>query len=316
MKTSTKSIISLLGLGAITAHYSIKAIGDQVFKKVFEVDKNYLQMDLVDFMPTKELKVKYMEQIHSQMAWFKKVNERFLNIKSYDGLLLDGVLISSNDNHKYMILVHGYNSDRYILLKQAYEFYFRGFNILLIDNRAYGKSEGKYTSFGFKEHIDLIQWIDKLVSIDDKAIIGLYGVSMGGATVVMTIGTKVDEHVKFVIEDSGFTNLHDELKCMLKKELSFAPELILNQVDNKLKETLGFSFDDIRPVDALKENEIPICFVHGKGDTIVPYDMALELYEANKGRKAFYPIDTTAHAYACYEDEYFDDLMTFINKYI
>ena len=303
MKKSTKRLLSIVGIGAVGAHASLSLLANELFNEMFVVDKTYLDKDIVDFLPNEEIKNKYLEQIDEQVDWYTKVAKTNLQIESYDGYKLDATLLHINDEHRYMILVHGFSSDRYILLKQAYEFAKRGFNILMFDQRAYGKSEGEYTTFGFKEHLDLIQWINTLKELDASAKIGLYGVSMGAVSVMLALGTKLDNAVCFAVEDSGYASLEAQLSYSLSK----------HQVRFK---NLVFSFEDVKASEALKRNDIPICFVHAKDDEVVLYDNASELYYANHGKKAIYPISSSGHAYACYEDDYFDDLMEFIEKYI
>lgn len=316
MKKSTKRLLSLVGIGAVGAHASLSIVANELFNEMFAVDKTYLDKDIADFLPSEEIKNKYLEQIDEQVDWYTKVAKMNLQIESYDGYKLDGTLLQINDEHRYMILVHGFSSDRYILLKQAYEFAKRGFNILMYDQRAYGKSEGEYTTFGFKEHLDLIQWINKLKELDSSAKIGLYGVSMGAVSVMLALGTKLDEAVCFAVEDSGYASLEAQLSYSLSKHQIRFKSLVLHYMERMIKNRLGFSFEDVKAIEALKRNDIPICFVHAKDDDIVLYDNANELYYANHGKKAIYPISSSGHAYACYEDDYFDDLMEFIEKYI
>ena len=316
MKKSTKTLIALAGIGAVGAHVSLETIARLSFNDLFIVDERYLQTDLFTILPTEDLQQKYLSQIDEQVDWYKDVPKENIKIKSYDGLNLDAALLKANDDHRYIILAHGFNTDRYILLKQAYEFFHRGFNVLLIDQRAYGKSEGKYTTFGFKEHLDLIQWIDYLVKADDEAKIGLYGVSMGAATVMMALGTKLDKHVVFAIEDSGYSDLKELFKVRIEKKFGIISPLAVAYLNRYVKATLGFDLSEVSPYKALENNDIPICIVHAKGDDVVPYSMAKELYHANHGKKVFYPLDTNVHAYACYEDDYFDNLETFYQRYI
>lgn len=40
-------------------------------------------------------------------------------------------------------------------------YYNKGFNILSVDNRCHGKSEGKYLGMGYLDHFDILKWIDK-----------------------------------------------------------------------------------------------------------------------------------------------------------
>ena len=72
-----------------------------------------------------------------------------------------------------------------------------GHNLLLIDERAHGRSEGRTITFGIQERWDVESWARFAVERfgADVQII-LYGVSMGAATVLMAAGLDLPENVK------------------------------------------------------------------------------------------------------------------------
>ena len=58
--------------------------------------------------------------------------------------------------------MHGYTNNALEMLDVAYNFYKKGYSILLIDQRAHGKSDGIYSTHGFYERKDMLSWIDYL----------------------------------------------------------------------------------------------------------------------------------------------------------
>lgn len=70
----------------------------------------------------------------------------------------------------------------------AKQYYKAGFNILMPDLRGHGDSEGQYTTMGYYESVDVIDWIKEIIKKDPDALIVLHGISMGAATVMLTTG--------------------------------------------------------------------------------------------------------------------------------
>ncbi len=220
--------------------------------------------------------------------WFEESRKEIITLRSYDGLNLNGALIENHETDNYIIVVHGRHGNIKRCYEIAYNFDKLGYNSLVFDQRACGKSEGKYITYGFKESLDLIKWIAYLVKKRPKANICLHGTSLGAATVCMALGTKLPENVKCAIEDCGYHTMRAAYEHVNAGKNKLLVKAVLDAYDLFMKAELGFGFDDVRPVDCLRNNEIPICFVHGTEDKTVPYDSALILYNANKGPKKFY----------------------------
>jgi len=250
-------------------------------------------------------------------AWLKESNVVSVNIESFDGLKLNAYLMKNHENSNYIIMVHGIHGCLRNEFHRGYEFDKLGYNLLMIDQRASGKSEGKYYSYGFKESMDVVQWVDFIINRDSNAKIILYGLSMGAATVMTALINKLPNNVKCVIEDCGFSSTREEIRFYVESRKNIKlPELFYTFFNFKIKNNLGFGFDEMNPKKSLLENEIPIMFIHGTSDEIVPYEHALRCYNSNKGIKKFYRVENALHA-QCYMDEnYYNNIDTFIKKYI
>ena len=182
----------------------------------------------------------------------------------------------------------------------------------MIDQRGYGDSEGEYTTFGFKESLDVTQWIQHLRELNPEICIGLYGVSMGAETVMLALANQLPENVKFVIEEAGFV----DFKAFLQHKLQDIPakNVLIQYLDLALRKNFAFSMADISAKNALKNNHIPICFIHSDEDKLIPIEDAKILYHINPGKKYYYPIKGMPHAYACYAKDYFATLHEFIQS--
>lgn len=115
---------------------------------------------------------------------YDKYDFEDVSIISKDNLTLKGHIIEPFKNsNKFIILVHGYSANYHIHMPFVPLFIKKGFNILLVDERNHGESEGKFLSYGYFESQDLNLWIDFLEKRRGKELfLGLHGQSMGGAT--------------------------------------------------------------------------------------------------------------------------------------
>ena len=103
----------------------------------------------------KTLMKPYFETIRKNFEYLKDKKKNTLEIKSFDGLMLKADEYYQHSD-KTVILIHGYNGDPYVHLgSQARWFYDKGYNVLLLYQRAHGVSEGKNCAFGLLEKNDL-----------------------------------------------------------------------------------------------------------------------------------------------------------------
>jgi len=80
-----------------------------------------------------------------------------------------------------------------------------GYNVLMFDFRAHGRSAGNEVTFGMYEKEDLLGALDYVVDVRGIQKVGLYGFSMGAATALITAA--LSERVVCVVADSPFGRL-------------------------------------------------------------------------------------------------------------
>ena len=196
-------------------------------------------------------------------------------ITSRDGLELHASLVECENATKTVIFSHGWRSAAFFDFSCIWEYYLsHKFNLLLIDQRAHGKSEGKYICFGVKERYDLIDWA-KFVNTrfgEDKKIF-ISGISMGSSALMMALGTDgLPQNVVGASCDCGYTSPRAIFKHVLKKNfhLPAFPLIGLANIISKL--IANFDFDEFSSDEGLKNAKIPIIFIHGTGDGFVPVE--------------------------------------------
>ena len=265
---------------------------------------------------------RYVENNLFDEALYNSASKEDITLKSFDGLNLTSTLImNENPTNKFIVLVHGVSICYVGSLKYFDIFYKNGFNVLIVNQRRHGKSEGKYSTYGFYEKYDVNMWIEYLKSrFGNDIILGLHGESMGAGTVMETI--PLNDSIKFVIEDCGYSNFHELIgfqithayKNRLVRKI-LRPSLIFANFFMKTK--AKFSMKKIVPIDIVSSTSLPMMFIHGKEDYFVPWYMALDLYKAKtKGYKELYLVEGAKHAEALEVNKilYEKKIMTFIEK--
>lgn len=245
-----------------------------------------------------------------------------LNIVSTDKnqFKLNGYLYENNQaEHKWAIVVHGYNSNALSMTRYVRNFYDKGYHVLTPDLRGHGESEGDYIGMGWHDRKDLLLWIDKIIELDPKAEIVLFGISMGGATVMMTSGEKdLPANVKVIVEDCGYASVSDVFIYQLD-DLFGLPEFPVIQAANTMTNIrAGYDLYQASAVDQVAKSKTPILFIHGDADTFVPFDMLDDVYEAAKVEKEKLIIPKAGHGDAEKVDPitYWNTVWTFIENYI
>ena len=248
---------------------------------------------------------------------YNEVNREEVFIESHDNLKLKGYLMESyKESNKYIILVHGFTANNHIHMAFARFFINEGFNVLAIDQRNHGNSEGKYPSYGYFESMDIDRWIEFLYRRTGKELfLGLHGQSMGGATVLIC-GSRNDK-VDFIIDDCGYSNAKDEIRWELSKVKGVYVDFIYLLLRIKARVQIGFDIEKTSPRDEIIKCKKPIMFIHGDADKLVPCKMAYEMYNLrNNENDVLYIVKGADHmwSYPKEKKEYERKVHNFIEK--
>ncbi|MCI1942684.1 MAG: alpha/beta hydrolase [Lactobacillus sp.] len=141
-------------------------------------------------------------------------------------LKLDGETLVAREfkgqpgDHRWVLCVHGYRSTgKRDMSYPAMKFARAGYNVVVPDLRAHGKSTGEVIGMGWLEKEDVKAWANKIVELDPAAKIILFGGSMGAASVMMASGDPLPKQVKMLIADCGYSSVYNECRYLLKSAL-------------------------------------------------------------------------------------------------
>lgn len=215
------------------------------------------------------------------------------------------------EGKKIVFVIHGYRSDHLDTGGLYYDYYkSRGIDFFCCDHTAHGGSEGQLIGFDVLESRDCLRWIDFLKETfgQDVEII-LHGFSMGGGTVLQMSG-HCPEQVKFIIADSAYPSA----KASLIHQIGpmYQPMRWLNRL------IAGYDLNDSDVTESLAQSKIPILFVHGKEDKLVPYENGPMLYESYGGEKDCLFPPHTRHVESMYTSPaaYAEKIDRFLKRYV
>lgn len=250
-------------------------------------------------------------------SWLIMARPEEVTVTSHDGLKLHGYLVPQ-ENAPYAILCHGYTAYARAMSTVGEVFAAHGYGVLLVDARAHGKSEGKAVGMGWLERRDIAKWVEYLSDRFDEPPIALYGVSMGGATVMMASGEPLPDNVKAVVEDCGYTSVWEVFEHNVEKVLHLKPFPFLTVANWITDFRAGYNMKTASALRQVHKSKTPTLFLHGGKDAVVPTSMAGRLYAAESGEKDIHIFEESEHAMSAtdYGTDYWEVVFAFLNRYV
>lgn len=235
-----------------------------------------------------------------------------LSLKSSDGLTLHAKIFYTDKNSNlWAILVHGYGRDGRFAYDYAENYLKHGWNVLIPDLRASGTSEGEFITMGALESKDIALWAEKIPS-NSKII--LHGVSMGAATTLLTAANQNIKNLCAVVEDCGYSSAYDMFTSQLNKIFGLPEYPVMPCANFVCKIKTGVKISDAAPLDVVQNINVPILFIHGDKDALVPIEMMEKLYDKATSRKEKFVVEGAGHADSkrTNPNAYFDKVFTFL----
>lgn len=271
----------ILGVLALIALVSV-GIGYYAYKIAFF---NNLKEEDINYVPKGEQYQKYADKLRTAAGQMYEIPFEPVQIQSFDGLALFGRYYHMDDGAPLQIQMHGYRGCAYrdfsgghALARQM------GHNVLVVDQRAHGKSQGQVISFGIKEREDCAAWVEYAYRRFGREIpIFLCGVSMGAATVLMASELPLRENVVGIIADCPYSSPKEIIikVCADMKIPGKAayPFVVLGGL------LFGkFKLWSASAKEAVKHAKVPILLIHGEDDRFVPCNMGRDIYAQNPER--------------------------------
>ena len=239
-----------------------------------------------------------------------------VHIISFDGLRLFGRWYEGKKDSPVAVLCHGSRGSAYRDFPGGSDIFLSlGWNVLLIDQRAHGKSEGSTITFGVKEKYDALDWADYARERKKDAPIFLVGISMGGATVLMASAMAEERGIKGIAADCPYSSPYEIIsKVMVDKGLK--PSLLMPLVSLSAFLFGHFRLKSESAAEAVEKSSLPILIIHGLDDRFVPDYMSREIYERSKGNVEYETFPEAGHglSYMVDRKRYVDTTVRFFSS--
>ncbi|MGM9937264.1 MAG: alpha/beta hydrolase [Candidatus Ornithomonoglobus sp.] len=310
-----RKLAAAAGIAAGTAAIGMGAAAEMLFKKTVDIgnDRGMPKLNIgFDWHI-------YIPLVKEKIEWISSMEPEEHYILTDDKLKLKAKYIKAEKpTHKTVIAVHGYRSRSIYEFSAIAEMYHKnGYNVLLVDCRSHGESEGRYAGLGALDRYDILQWIHYVVStIDRQAEIWLHGISTGASTILFVSEFRLPDNVKGVIADCAFTSSWEVLNHIFGNKYGVNMRPVLKLTSLICKRRVGYRFEDINTVEILKNSTLPMLFIHGSEDNFVPVAMSRRNYEAcASDKKELLIMDGACHAESFYKNPelYEKAVMEFIN---
>ncbi|MBB4078492.1 hypothetical protein GGR28_001105 [Lewinella aquimaris] len=194
-----------------------------------------------------------------------------------------------------LVILHGKDSAKELYLEYLPQLAPYGYNLLLYDARAHGKSRGEFTTFGYHEWRDVVTAVDHLRYLAGDLPTGVFGHSMGGAVALQAMARS--EAIDFGVSESTFTHLGDIIHVYARRKAGIPlPRWLTDRVLDRAEKTAIFRHREVEPVRAARDVHQPALIIHGEMDRQIDVDNGRQLYAAlGSERKELYIVPGAGH---------------------
>ena len=260
---------------------------------------------MTDQLLSSDVRVAYRDMVTSGLAYIDSHEHEQLTVTSFDGLTLHGIYVPTPNARAAILCFHGYRSEGLQDFAPMPEFYNSlGLNVLIVDQRACGKSQGKYTTFGILERQDVVTWANYM----DKRLGGmpllLDGISMGASSVMLAADLPLPASVKGIIADCG------------KQWFHIPPFPLVHILSGAARLMFGGGYRSCSTLTSLANSFHPLLLLHGGEDDFVPTYMSEENYKAAAGYKRKLIVPGAGHgmSYLIDQQRCQQELRDFVDK--
>ncbi|MGQ9571766.1 MAG: alpha/beta hydrolase [Dehalococcoidia bacterium] len=237
---------------------------------------------------------------------------------SRDGIRLHGLYMRGRPGFPALVICHGYFKSVAEPFEVACELNRLGYQVLLIDFRACGLSDGRFTTLGYKEVLDVLGAVDYLRARQGDSPIGVLGISMGAVAAVMAAAEC--PHIKALVVDSAYADLETAIGKKLADILHLPLLVPLGWAAIRVGERIsGGNVGAVRAVDyAGRFAPRPLLFIYGELDDYLPSDHPQRLFEAASEPKELWLAPGSGHAMARLDhpQEYVQRVEAFFRRYL
>lgn len=184
-----------------------------------------------------------------------------------------------------------------------YSYYFAepyrraGYNVLVIDNRSHGKSDGILNSLGYNEHRDILCWCRFLHDeLRNKAVF-MHGICIGGSNALFALtADDCPDYIQGMVSEGMFSTFYEILYQHIK-EAKQPVYPAIEEIRGLIRLFTGYDIKKDGPVYRIKNLKKPIMMFQSRKDTYMLPEKAKLLYNACSAPKKLVYFDKGRHSH-------------------
>ncbi|PKM33089.1 MAG: alpha/beta hydrolase, partial [Gammaproteobacteria bacterium HGW-Gammaproteobacteria-10] len=207
---------------------------------------------------------------------------RDVYLKTPDGLTIHGWFLPAQGELKGSVyFLHGNAQNISMHIHNVKWLPEQGYQVLLIDYRGFGHSEGKPNLPGI--FLDIETGFDWLIAQSESKPLFLLGQSLGASLGIYFAARNPSarQHLDGIVSDAAFTGYFQIAREAAANHWLTWPFQYL------FAWSLNYPYNPIEVVEHL--TPIPLLFFHSADDRIIPFDHGRQLYRTAKPPKRFHP---------------------------
>lgn len=216
------------------------------------------------------------------IAWMEKNRDRITELQiENDGMQLFGQYFDFGQDRCVIILPGRCES-------LVYSYYFAppyekaGFNVLVIDTRCHGKSDGKYNTIGVQESGDVLAWAKLVHEKFENQEIYFHGICIGTSSGLFALkADRCPEYLRGLVTEGCYVSFSETFKrhmMALKRPLFPVLQLVMRQIYRHT----GTNVYKDKPISAIRKirPDCRVLFLYGEQDIFSIPAKSRKLFEA------------------------------------
>ena len=224
------------------------------------------------------------------------------DVHAPDGVPLRGWKVrSATPNGDWVLVFHGVADNRIGVLEHARVLLLGGYNVVMMDSRAHGASEGPMATYGWLERNDTRSIVDVLEASEHPRHLFALGESMGAGIALQAAA--VEPRIEGVVAESAFANLTEAAydyaglrRYPLLGKTLLAPFAWV--VVYRAQLLAGFPTAQVSPDQSVAARGFPVLLICDAADDALPCRHTERIYAAASGPKQMWVVPHAFHTAA------------------
>lgn len=184
-----------------------------------------------------------------------------------------------------------------------YSYYFAepyraaGYNVLVIDNRSHGKSDGRLNSLGYHEYRDILRWAEMLHDDRGNRQVFLHGICIGASNALFALtADDCPGYLQGMTSEGMFATFYESLRLHIR-EVRQPVQPALEEIRGYLKLFTGYDIKNDGPIFRIGKLQKPVLMLQSRQDNYSLPERAKDLYDACSAPKRLVYFDKGAHSH-------------------